>query len=206
MADFATVIGANRLIPVLTIKDARHAVPLAKALVRGGLTALEVTFRTDAAREAIRRIAGEVPDAIVGAGTVTVPRQLAEAEADGAVFAVSPGCTPRLLAAAKESGLAWLPAAATAGEAMMLADEGYTHQKFFPAEASGGVAALQQLAAPLPAIRFCPTGGLSPSNAAEYLACPNVFAIGGSWPAPAKLIEGEAWDEIEALARSCSIL
>ena len=204
--DIAEVLSLNHVIPVLTIHNADHAVPLARALVAGGLTALEVTFRTDAAQESIRRIAGEVPDAIVGAGTVTAVHHFAEAAADGAKFAVSPGSTPRLIDAAKDSPLAWLPAAATAGEAMTLAEHGYTHLKFFPAETSGGVAALKQLAAPLPLIHFCPTGGLDQSNAADYLACPNVFAVGGSWPAPAKLVEAEAWGEIEKLARAAAAL
>lgn len=204
--DAAEVLSLAHVIPVLTIRDAAHAVPLAKALVKGGLNVLEVTFRTDAAREAIRRIAREVPDAIVGAGTVTLPLHFAEAAADGARFAVSPGTTPRLLDAARNTPLAWLPAAATAGEAMTLAEHGYTHLKFFPAETSGGVAALKQLAAPLPQIYFCPTGGLDQSNAADYLACPNVFAVGGSWPAPAKLVEAEDWGGIEALARAAAAL
>lgn len=204
--DAAEVLSLAHVIPVLTIRDAAHAVPLARALVKGGLNVLEVTFRTAAAREAIRRIAGEVPEAIVGAGTVTLPLHFAEAAADGAKFAVSPGTTPRLLDAAKDAPLAWLPAAATAGEAMILAECGYTHQKFFPAETSGGVAALKQLAAPLPLIHFCPTGGLDQSNAASYLACPNVFAVGGSWPAPAKLVEAEDWAGIEALARAAAAL
>lgn len=204
--DIAEVLSLAHVIPVLTIHDANHAVPLARALVRGGLTALEVTFRTDAAQESIRRIAAEVPEAIVGAGTVTAPHQLAEAAADGARFAVSPGTTPRLLDAAKDSPLAWLPAAATAGEAMALAEHGYTHLKLFPAEASGGVGLLKQLSAPLPLIHFCPTGGLDQSNAAAYLACQNVFAVGGSWPAPAKLVEAGDWDGIEALARKAAAL
>lgn len=204
--DIAEVLSLAHVIPVLTIHNATQAVPLARALVRGGLTTLEVTFRTDAARESIRRIAAEVPEAIVGAGTVTAPHHLTEAAADGAKFAVSPGTAPRLLDAARDSPLAWLPAAATAGEAMTLAEHGYTHLKFFPAEASGGVEMLKQLAAPLPLIHFCPTGGLDQSNAAAYLACKNVFAVGGSWPAPGKLVEAGDWDGIEALARKAAAL
>lgn len=199
--DIAEVLSLAHVIPVLTIRDAAHAVPLAQALVRGGLCVLEVTFRTEAAQESIRRIAGEVPDAIVGAGTVTAPHHLAEAAALGARFAASPGTTPRLLDAAEDSPLAWLPAASTASEAMRLAEHGYTHLKFFPASSSGGIDGLKQLAAPLPLIQFCPTGGLDQSNAAAYLACPNVFAVGGSWPAPAKLIETQDWAAIETLAR-----
>lgn len=206
LRDIAELLSFVRVIPVLTIHDAAKAVPLARALVRGGLPVLEVTFRTDAAQDAIRRIAGEVEGAIVGAGTVTLPHHLAEAEADGARFAVSPGATPNLIAAAKDSPLAWLPAASTASEAMTLAEHGYTHQKFFPARSSGGVDALNQLAAPLPLIHFCPTGGLDQSNAADYLACRNVFAVGGSWPAPTALIEAEDWDAIAALARQAAAL
>lgn len=204
--DIAGLIGTARVIPVLTVADAATAVPLAQALVQGGLRVLEVTFRTAAAAEAIRRIAAEVPEAVVGAGTVTQPQQFAEAALAGARFAVSPGTTPRLLAAAKDSPLAYLPAAATAGEAMVLAEHGHTHQKFFPAGASGGVEALRQLAAPLPDIRFCPTGGLDQGNAAEYLACRNVFAVGGSWPAPAGLIASGDWAAIAALARAAAAL
>lgn len=202
----AKLLGQVRVIPVLTITDAADAVPLAKALVQGGLTVLEVTFRTDAAQEAIRRIVGEVPEATVGAGTVTLPQHFAEAEWVGAKFAVSPGATQRLLAAAAGSSLAYLPAAVTASEAMLLADQGYTHLKFFPARAAGGADALQQLAAPLPHLSFCPTGGLDQDNAADYLACGNVFAVGGSWPAPAKLIAAKDWDGIAALARAAAAL
>ncbi|MCA8928049.1 MAG: bifunctional 4-hydroxy-2-oxoglutarate aldolase/2-dehydro-3-deoxy-phosphogluconate aldolase [Alphaproteobacteria bacterium] len=204
--DIAELLGSVRVIPVLTIQNAGDAVPLARALVRGGLNVLEVTFRTAAAQEAIRRIVGEVPEAIVGAGTVTLPHHFAEAAADGARFAVSPGATPHLLAAAKDSPLAYLPAAATASEAMTLAEHGFAHQKFFPASAAGGVEALRQLAAPLPLIHFCPTGGLDQGNAAEYLACRNVFAVGGSWPAPASLIAAQDWDGIVALARAAASL
>ena len=206
MSDIAELLGPARVIPVLTITDAADAVPLAQALVRGGLNVLEVTFRTGAAQEAIRRIAGEVPAAVVGAGTITQPHHFAEAADSGAQFAVSPGTTARLLAAAADSPLAYLPAAATAGEAMTLAEHGYSHQKFFPAGPSGGTDALQQLAAPLPLIKFCPTGGLDQSNAASYLACRNVFAVGGSWPAPAKLIAARDWDAIAALARRAASL
>lgn len=200
------LLGPVRVIPVLTITDAADAVPLAKALVQGGLTVLEVTFRTDAAQEAIRRIVGEVPEATVGAGTVTQPQHFAEAEWVGAKFAVSPGTTGRLLTAAASSSLAYLPAAVTASEAMALAEQGYTHLKFFPARASGGTDALAQLAAPLPNVSFCPTGGLDQENAADYLASGNVFAVGGSWPAPARLIAAKDWDGIAALARTATAL
>jgi 2-dehydro-3-deoxyphosphogluconate aldolase/(4S)-4-hydroxy-2-oxoglutarate aldolase len=204
VADFAALLGRVRVIPVLTVADAADAVPLAEALVRGGLPVLEVTFRTAAAAEAIRLIAGEVPGAIVGAGTVTAASQFAAAMTAGACFAVSPGTTPALLAAAKDGRLAWLPAAATASEAMALAEHGYRHLKFFPAATSGGAAALRQLAAPLPQIHFCPTGGVDQSNAASYLACPNVFAVGGSWPAPGDAVKARDWNRIEAVARAAA--
>jgi 2-dehydro-3-deoxyphosphogluconate aldolase / (4S)-4-hydroxy-2-oxoglutarate aldolase len=200
------LLGPVRIIPVLTIHDAAEAVPLARALVSGGLNVLEITFRTDAARDAMRRIVAEVPEAICGAGTVTRPQHLDQAIADGARFAVSPGTTPRLLDAARDLPIPYLPAAVTASEAMSLADEGYTHLKFFPAKASGGSAALKQLAAPLPGIRFCPTGGLDQGNAAEYLACPNVFAVGGSWPAPSDAVKAGDWARVEAAAREAAVL
>ena len=204
--DIAEVLGSVRVIPVLTISDVESAVPLAKALVAGGLTVLEITLRTEAALEAIRRIAAEVPDAILGAGTVSAPSQFDQAEAAGARFVVSPGTTPMLLAAAKNSPLAYLPAAATASEAMELAEHGYLHQKFFPAETIGGAAALRQLAAPLPGIHFCPTGGLSQANAPDYLACSNVFAVGGSWPASNAAVIAGDWPQVVAAAQAAAAL
>ncbi len=204
--DFVELLIGVRVIPVLTIANAAHAVPLAKALVRGGLNVLEVTFRTGAAVEAIRRIAGEVPEAVVGAGTITQPHHFKQAEAAGARFGVSPGTTAALVAAAKDSPLAYLPAAVTVSEVMALQDAGYTHQKYFPAAAHGGIFGLNQIAGPIPGVSFCPTGGLDQSNAADYLACANVFAVGGSWPAPSKLIQAEDWAGIEALARAAAAL
>lgn len=202
----AELLSPIRVIPVLTIEDAAAAVPLARALVGAGLSALEVTYRTAAAREAIRRIAGEVPDAILGAGTVTQPHQLADAEADGAKFAVSPGTTRSLIEAAKDTPLAYLPAAATASEALTLAEHGYSHLKFFPAVSSGGAAALKQLAAPLPLVHFCPTGGVNAQNAADFLSCSNVFAVGGSWPAPDDAVKAQDWGRITQLAKAAAAL
>ena len=206
MADFAAMMGSVKVIPVLTIADAADAIPLAEALVRGSLPVLEVTFRTAAAQEAIRLIADNVPGAIVGAGTITQPRHFGDAEKAGARFGVSPGTTAALVEAAKDSSLAYLPAAVTPGEVLTLQDAGYSFQKYFPAAAHGGIFGLNQLAGPIPGVKFCPTGGLDQSNAADYLACQNVFAVGGSWPAPNKLVEAKAWAEIEALAKVASAL
>lgn len=206
MPDFSSLVGKARVVPVLTIADAADAIPLAQALVRGGLPVLEVTFRTAAAAEAIRLIADNVPGAIVGAGTITQPRHFADAVKAGAMFGVSPGTTAALVEAAKDSPLPYLPAAITASEVMTLLDAGYAFQKYFPAAAHGGVFGLNQLAGPLPGVKFCPTGGLDQSNAADYLACKNVFAVGGSWPAPNKLVEAKAWAQIEALAKVAAAL
>lgn len=206
MPDFASLMGSVRVIPVLTIANAADAVPLAEALVRGGLPVLEVTFRTAAAPEAIRLIADNVPGAIVGAGTITQPRHFADALKAGAVFGVSPGTTAALVEASKDSPLAYLPAAVTPSEVMTLLDAGFTYQKYFPAAAHGGIFGLNQLAGPIPGVKFCPTGGLDQSNAADFLACKNVFAVGGSWPAPNKLVEAKAWGEIEALAKKASAI
>lgn len=194
------------MVPVLTIEDRKLAVPLARALVAGGLTALEVTLRTDAGLECIRAIAGEVDGADVGAGTVLDAARYEAAEKAGARFVVSPGATPALLAAAKESPVPFLPGAATAAEAMALADLGYSLLKFFPAEPAGGVAYLKALGAPLPAIRFCPTGGVNLKNAAAYLALPNVICVGGSWVAPAEALSSGSWEMVTTLAREAAAL
>lgn len=189
------------VVPVLTIEDRATAVPLARALVAGGLTALEITLRTASGLDAIRAIAAEVPRANVGAGTVTSAAQYAEVAKAGAKFVVSPGATPALLAAAEDSAVPFLPGVATAGEAMTLFDAGYKTLKFFPAEQAGGVSYLKALSAPLPAIRFCPTGGISLANAPAYLALPNVICVGGSWVAPAAALAAGDWEKVEILAR-----
>lgn len=194
------------MVPVLTIEDRKLAVPLARALVAGGLTALEVTLRTDAGLECIRAIAGEVDGADVGAGTVLDAARYEAAEKAGARFVVSPGATPALLAAARDSAVPFLPGAATAAEAMALADLGYSLLKFFPAEPAGGVAYLKALGAPLPAIRFCPTGGVNLKNAAAYLALPNVICVGGSWVAPAEALSSGSWEMVTTLAREAAAL
>lgn len=192
------------VVPVLTIDDAKLAVPLAQALMAGGLRILEVTLRTEAALEGIRRIVQEVPGVLVGAGTVRTPDQGHSAIAAGARFLVSPGMTPRLVQSADGWSVPFLPGAATPSEAMALADLGYRALKFFPAEPLGGVAALKALAAPLPDVVFCPTGGIGPDTARDYLALPNVVTVGGSWVAPAAAIAKEDWDTITRLSREAA--
>ncbi len=189
------------MVPVLTIQRLEHAVPLSQALVAGGLPVLEITLRTAVAFDAIRAIRAGCPDAIVGAGTLRHPDDVQRCLESGAQFGVSPGAPARLLDAVERAQLPFLPGCATPTEAMMLADRGYGVVKFFPAEAAGGVAMLKSLAAPLAGIDFCPTGGISLANARDYLALPNVVTIGGSWVAPATLIESGDWDGIERLAR-----
>lgn len=194
------------VVPVLTIERADVAVPLARALAAGGLRFLEVTLRTPAALEGIRRIVKEVPEVAVGAGTVLTPEQGEEAIAAGARFLVSPGMSPRLIQAAQGWAVPFLPGAATASEAMALADLGYRALKFFPAEPLGGVAALKALAAPLQNIVLCPTGGIDLEKARGYLALPNVVTIGGSWVAPADAIASGDWEKITRLAREAAAL
>jgi 2-dehydro-3-deoxyphosphogluconate aldolase/(4S)-4-hydroxy-2-oxoglutarate aldolase len=195
------ILSAAPVVPVLTIEDRATAVPLARALIAGGLTALEVTLRTPASLDCIRAIAGEVEGADVGAGTVRDGKALAAAVAAGARFLVSPGAGPRLIEAAADSPVPFLPGVATAGEAMALAERGHSVLKFFPAEPAGGIAYLKALAAPLPDIRFCPTGGIGPKNAALYLALANVICVGGSWVAPAEALAAGDWTTVERLAR-----
>ncbi|MDB4115278.1 bifunctional 4-hydroxy-2-oxoglutarate aldolase/2-dehydro-3-deoxy-phosphogluconate aldolase [Planktomarina sp.] len=201
----AKICAAAPVIPVLTIDRVEDAQPLARALIAGGLPALEITLRTDAALEAIAAIA-EVEGAMVGVGTLLTPAQVQDAKAAGAIFGVSPGATPSLIAAALEFDLALLPGAATATEAMRLLEQGFTFQKFFPAEAAGGALALGSMAGPLPQITFCPTGGVTPENAKTYLALPNTLCVGGSWIAPKALVATGAWDEITQIARRAASL
>ena len=193
------------VVPVLVIDDLAHAAPLAKALVAGGLPALEVTLRTPCALDAIRAMS-DVEGGVVGAGTLLTPADVKAAKAAGATFGVSPGATDRLIAACEDEGLPLLPGAVTASEIMALLERGYTVQKFFPAEAAGGVDMLRALAAPLSHIRFCPTGGLTPENAGSYLSLPNVVCIGGSWMVSKKLVDGRQWEEIERLSRLAAAL
>jgi 2-dehydro-3-deoxyphosphogluconate aldolase/(4S)-4-hydroxy-2-oxoglutarate aldolase len=199
---FDRIAGRCPLIPVLVIEDAAHAVPLARALVAGGIAALEITLRSAAAVEAIERIAAEVPEAIVGAGTVLDAAQFPALNRAGAQFAVSPGATDALYEAAHSADLPYLPAVATASDIMRGRERGYHRFKFFPAERAGGIAALNDFAGPFPDIRFCPTGGVGEKNFADYLAQTNVFAVGGSWLAPADKVKAGDWSAITALARA----
>lgn len=200
------LLARSPVIPVLTIARLDDAVPLARALSAGGLGVLEVTMRTPVALEAITRIKAALPDVSVGAGTVLTPADLSAALDAGADFLVSPGATRALVAAAAGTACPFLPGSATAGEAMELFAAGYRYQKFFPAEASGGVATLKALAAPLAEIVFCPTGGITAVNAAAYLALPTVACVGASWPAPDQAVRAGSWSEIEERARSAAQL
>lgn len=193
------------VVPVLTIDDAALAHGLASALVKGGLRALEVTLRTPAALDAIREMA-KVEGGVVGAGTLLTPADVQAAMDAGATFGVSPGATDRLLDACEEAGLPLLPGAATASEAMALLERGYTTQKFFPAEANGGAAALKAIGGPIPQVSFCPTGGVTLKNARDYLSLSNTLCVGGSWVAPNDLVKAQDWDAIEALAREAAAL
>jgi len=193
------------IIPVLVVNDASHARNLAEALVAGGLPVLEVTLRTPAALEVIAEMA-KVKGGVVGAGTLITPADVKAAVAAGAKFGVSPGATDSLIAACEAEGLPLLAGAATATEAMKMLERGYDMLKFFPAETSGGAPALKAIGGPLPQISFCPTGGVSTSNANSYLSLPNVVCAGGSWVAPADLVAKGDWAGIEALARAASQL
>ncbi|GFE49803.1 ketohydroxyglutarate aldolase [Roseobacter cerasinus] len=193
------------IVPVLVVKDTAHARPLAEALVAGGLPALEVTLRTPAALDVIAEMA-QVPGGVVGAGTLVTPQDVKNAKAAGATFGVSPGATDALIAACEAEDLPLLAGAATASEAMRLLERGYDVLKFFPAEASGGAPALKAIGAPLPQISFCPTGGVSPENAMDYLSLPNVICAGGSWVAPSDLVVSGDWAGIQALAKDAAAL
>ncbi|MFJ6630075.1 bifunctional 4-hydroxy-2-oxoglutarate aldolase/2-dehydro-3-deoxy-phosphogluconate aldolase [Streptomyces sp. NPDC091376] len=201
-----SVLDLAPVVPVVVLDDAADAVPLARALVAGGLPAIEVTLRTPAALDAIRAIADEVPDAVVGAGTVISPRSVADAAAAGAGFLVSPGWTEALLDAMAMSGVPFLPGVSTASEVVALLERGVTEMKFFPAEASGGTPYLTSLAGPLPQARFCPTGGISLASAPSYLALRNVGCVGGTWMLPPDALAARDWDRVESLAREASAL
>ncbi|MER7799193.1 bifunctional 4-hydroxy-2-oxoglutarate aldolase/2-dehydro-3-deoxy-phosphogluconate aldolase [Streptomyces parvulus] len=201
-----SVLDLAPVVPVVVVDDLADAVPLARALVAGGLPAIEVTLRTPVAVDAIRAIAGEVPGAVVGAGTVITPDQVAEVVAAGARFLVSPGWTDVLLDAMRSSGVPFLPGVSTTSEVVALLERGVREMKFFPAEAAGGTAYLKALAAPLPQARFCPTGGIGPGSAPDYLALPNVGCVGGSWMLPKDAVAGRDWGRVEALAREAAAL
>lgn len=194
------------VVPVVIVHELAQAVPLARALVKGGLPAVEITLRTPAALEAIRAIAAEVPGALVGVGTVLEAGQLKAAQDAGARFAVSPGATPRLLDAAAGEGLPLLPGIATASEAMALIERGYRFAKFFPAEPAGGAAYLSALASPLPQLGFCPTGGITLESAPRYLKLPNVVCVGGSWMVSRDRIAAGDWDAVAAAASAAAKL
>ncbi len=194
------------VVPVLVIEDRQTAVPLARALVAGGLPLLEITLRTSQALAVIEAIAAEVEGAVVGAGTVLTPAQLHAAAAAGARFAVSPGATEDLLDAAADGAVPLLPGTATPSDVMRLLGRGYRCMKFFPAGPAGGPAYLEALASPLPEARFCPTGGINAATAPAYLALPNVLCVGGSWVAPKDAVLAGDWARIEALARAAAAL
>ncbi|MEU5362673.1 bifunctional 4-hydroxy-2-oxoglutarate aldolase/2-dehydro-3-deoxy-phosphogluconate aldolase [Streptomyces sp. NPDC005925] len=199
-----SVLDLAPVVPVVVIEDAADAVPLARALVAGGLPAIEVTLRTPAALDAIRAIAGAVPDAVVGAGTVLTPGQVADARAAGARFLVSPGWTDVLLESMRASGVPFLPGVSTTSEVVALLERGVREMKFFPAGAAGGTAYLKALAGPLPQARFCPTGGIGPDSAPAYLELPNVACVGGSWMLPADAMAARDWGRVTALARDAA--
>jgi 2-dehydro-3-deoxyphosphogluconate aldolase/(4S)-4-hydroxy-2-oxoglutarate aldolase len=207
MTTDAQVLGTGRdllslspVIPVVVIDDASDAVPLARALARGGIPVMEITLRTEAGLGAIERVAAEVPETTVGAGTVTTPEEAAAAQRAGAQFVVTPGATDRLLGAVLDTGLPLLPGASTLTEILRLREHGQQAVKFFPAEAAGGAAYLSAVAGPVPDVRFCPTGGITPANAAAYLALPNVGCVGGSWLTPRAEVRAGDWAAIERLA------
>ncbi|WGY02465.1 bifunctional 4-hydroxy-2-oxoglutarate aldolase/2-dehydro-3-deoxy-phosphogluconate aldolase [Nocardioides sp. QY071] len=194
------------VLPVVVIDDLATAVPIARALVDGGLPAIELTLRTPLALEAIRLIAAEVPEIALGAGTIATPGQASAAVAAGAGFLVSPGCTPSLLAAMQDTGVPFLPGTATVSEVMAVLDAGVSEMKFFPAEAAGGAAYLRAVGGPLPQARFCPTGGITPASAPGYLALPNVGCVGGSWLTPADAVAAGDWERISKLAAEAAAL
>lgn len=199
-----SLLAGQPVIPVLRVADAKQAVPLARALARGGLRAIEITLRTSDALEAIRRVADEVEEAVVGAGTILDPAQYDAAAQAGSRFIVSPGITKELLKASADSDVPFLPGAITPGEIMAARQAGLTFLKFFPAEQAGGAAFLKALASPIADVKFCPTGGVSVTNAASYLSLPNVICVGGSWVAPDDLVVNGEWNRIEDLARAAA--
>ncbi len=203
-ASIDQIMSTSPVIPVIVIDDIAQACPLAEALVAGGLKVLEVTLRTDCALEGMELIAKNIPGAIVGAGTVTTPQQVTDVVNAGAQFMVSPGSTDVLIDAAVASPIEILPGVATASEAMRLRERGITRLKFFPAEAAGGAPMLKSLAGPLSDLIFCPTGGITPALAPEYLKLPNVACVGGSWMVPKNLVNAGDWDAITKLAKEAA--
>jgi 2-dehydro-3-deoxyphosphogluconate aldolase/(4S)-4-hydroxy-2-oxoglutarate aldolase len=201
-----SILGLAAVFPVVVVEDVETAVPMARALVAGGLPAIEVTLRTPCALEAIARIAAQVPGAVVGAGTVRGPGDVEASARAGARFLVSPGATPALLDAMADSGVPYLPGAATASEVMALAERGLTELKFFPAVPAGGVPYLKALGGPLPEVRFCPTGGIRPETATDFLSLPNVGCVGGTWLTPQDALATGDYGRIEKLAAEAAAL
>ena len=200
------ILTAQPVVPVVAVASAAQGVGLARALAAGGLKAIEVTLRTPAALDAIRAIAAEVPECVVGAGTILEPKQYDQAEKAGAKFIVSPGATMEVIDAARSSPVPLLPGSATASELMAMLEEGYEILKFFPAEQIGGAAFLKSIAPVFPTLRFCPTGGVSMKNVRDYLELPNVICVGGSWVAPKAELEADDWAAITAFAKEASAL
>ncbi|WP_299941946.1 bifunctional 4-hydroxy-2-oxoglutarate aldolase/2-dehydro-3-deoxy-phosphogluconate aldolase [uncultured Microbulbifer sp.] len=203
IADILPVAG---VVPVLVIEHPEDALPLAAALLEGGLSVLEITLRTEAALDAVERIAKHLPEVQIGTGTILNGDDLRRSTEAGASFVVSPGATERLLAAADDYDVPLLPGAASVSEVMRLFERGYRYQKFFPAQAAGGAPMLKSIAGPLAEVRFCPTGGISPDNAASYLALGNVICVGGSWMAPSALVREKKWAEITRLSKQAAAL
>nr|WP_300052306.1 bifunctional 4-hydroxy-2-oxoglutarate aldolase/2-dehydro-3-deoxy-phosphogluconate aldolase [uncultured Nocardioides sp.] len=206
LPDGGSLLSLVPVVPVVVLDDLDHAVPVARALVAGGLPVIELTLRTPVALDAIAAIAAEVPEILVGAGTITSPELVSRAVKAGAQFLVSPGTTPALLREMAWAGVPFLPGTATVSEAMAVLEAGYSEMKFFPAEASGGAAYLKSLASPLPAARFCPTGGITAASAPSYLSLPNVGCVGGSWLTPPDALAAGDWDRVAALAREAAAL
>ncbi|MGI9221650.1 MAG: bifunctional 4-hydroxy-2-oxoglutarate aldolase/2-dehydro-3-deoxy-phosphogluconate aldolase [Woeseiaceae bacterium] len=204
--DVSNLLAGAKIVPVVVIEDAATAVELAESLLRGGIKTIEVTLRSDAAIEAIRCIATTVPDIIVGAGSISHASQVAEVVDAGAQYAVAPGHTPAILTAAEEAELPFVPGAVTPSETLRLLERGYSVQKFFPAEAAGGVDYLKSISGPVPAVSFIPTGGITAESAGSYLALKNIFALGGSWIAPKELLMNQDFASVEQRARDAMAL
>jgi 2-dehydro-3-deoxyphosphogluconate aldolase/(4S)-4-hydroxy-2-oxoglutarate aldolase len=206
MLEIEKIMTTSPVIPVIVIDDIESAVPMAQALVNGGLKVLEVTMRTEHALQAVRDICKAVPDAIVGMGTVITAEDVAQSVAAGAQFLVSPGSTPALIDAALEHGVPILPGITSPSEAMTLLARGISHMKFFPAQAAGGIPMLKSIAGPLPQIKFCPTGGITEATAPDFLALPNVLCVGGTWMLDAATLAAKDWATVESKARAAAQL
>ena len=204
--EIRSVLAASPVMPVIVLEDVAHAVPLARALVAGGIRVLEVTLRTSVALDCMRAIAAEVPDALLGAGTVLTPADLDAAAKAGATFAISPGASPALLDAARNGQIPFLPGVMTPSDVMTAMDTGLDTFKLFPAAQAGGMGMLKALGGPFPQLRFCPTGGIDAASAPAFLALPNVACVGGSWLCPSDLVRAGDWDGITAIARAASAL